>query len=64
MCDLTLQAKLRSKLQLPYPPPAGKYGCMQRGLLKNRRLILYNELIVAGKLIPICGKLTQRLKHA
>lgn len=31
-------------------PPIGKYGRMRRDFLKNHRSILYNELIVTGKL--------------
>ena len=34
----------------PTEPPIGKYGRMRLAFLKNHRSILYNELIVMGKL--------------
>lgn len=37
-------------LDEPTSPPIGKYGRMRRNFLKNHRSILYNELIVTGKL--------------
>lgn len=33
-------------------PPIGKYGRLRRDFLKKHRSILYNELIVTGKLYP------------
>lgn len=36
----------------PTTPPIGKYGRMRRDFLKKHRSILYNELIVTGKLYP------------
>ena len=34
----------------PTTPPIGKYGRMRRDFLKKHRPILYNELIVTGRL--------------
>lgn len=34
----------------PITPPIGKYGRMRRDFLKKSRSILYNKLIVTGKL--------------
>ena len=37
-------------LGIPTTPPIGKYGRMRRDFLKNHHSILYNELIVTGRL--------------
>ena len=37
-------------IELNQPPPLGKYGRMRRTFLKENRPVLYNHLLLSGKL--------------
>ena len=39
-------------IELNQPPPLGKYGRMRRTFLKENCPVLYNHLLLSGKLYP------------
>ena len=49
-------------IELNQPPPLGKYGRMRRTFLKENRPILYNHLLLSGKLYPHLAEIDRTAK--
>jgi len=43
--------------------PLGKYGRMRKAFLKENRPVLYNHLLLDGKLYPHLAEIDQAAKH-
>ena len=50
-------------IELNQPPPLGKYGRMRRMFLKENRPVLYNHLLLSGKLYPHLAEIDQAAKQ-
>ena len=49
-------------IELNQPPPLGKYGRMRRTFLKENCPVLYNHLLLSGKLYPHLAEIDQTAK--
>ena len=49
-------------IELNQPPPLGKYGQMRKMFLKENRPVLYNHLLLSGKLYPHLVEIDQTAK--
>ena len=49
-------------IELNQPPPLGKYGRMRRTFLKENCPVLYNHLLLSGKLYPHLAEIDQIAK--
>ncbi len=43
----------------PDAPPLGGYGRMHKAFLKEHRPILYNQLLLSGRLYPLCREIDE-----
>ena len=50
-------------IELNQQPPLGKYGRMRKTYLKENRPILYNHLLLSGKLYPHLAEIDQAARH-
>ena len=50
-------------IELNQPPPLGKYGQMRKMFLKENRPVLYNHLLLSGKLYPHLAEIDQTAKR-
>ena len=50
-------------IELNQPPPLGKYGRMRKMFLKENRPVLYNHLLLSGKLYPHLAEIDQAAKQ-
>ena len=49
-------------IELNQPPPLGKYGRMRKMFLKENRPVLYNHLLLSGKLYPHLAEIDRTAK--
>lgn len=52
-------------IKLSDPPnatPLGKYGMMHKSYLKDKRPILYSQLLLSEKLYPLCREIDEAAK--
>ena len=47
----------------PTAEPLGRYACMHKTFLREHRKILYNQLLLSGRLFPLLNEIDKAAEH-